>query len=486
MTTQSKARVTARRINDSQLSKNLGLNRAPRSCNKIEYKELNNGTKVIRISFKDGIENGYVFDDGASIDFHHYCTESANKSICTHTTIAVGIADKLGLQVDRTMFYKDTSYLQSFQQLDNYKDCSLDFAVFDEESVPTTTTPTATLENMMDAIEDSPIIHVERTSWKAEYAEVLHYLQQEGAGATLIKEIQEMREAIFNEVKLTPMVSEPVKPSLPYTGPFLLKALRHILNGKDLMLYGEMGSGKDTLIASLAWVLGLPVYIQVGNINETKESIVGAQTFVNGEVTFELSPFATSVKYGGVSNYSELNMIPGKVTSIFHPVLDENRELPTKNGSLPRHKHHIFMASMNFGETYAGTSPVNAALMDRFAVLQLPQSMDLKELIIKKTGMKDAKVLEFLLEVKKQIDELITTEGTGSRSQTIRGYLDAAHFLKKYGVSDELKTEVLEDYIINKTEDKADQFAIRDRIRQSVFKKLAMNDEEKLYQEGFI
>lgn len=481
MATSSKARVTARKTENNPLIHKLGLEKAPKACRKIQYKELPDLTKIIKIDFREAISTGYIFDNGTSTDFFHYCNESAHKTICSHVTIASGIANSLGLVLTRTLFYQDTTYLETFEHITNYTDHSLEFAVFDEETL-TKVNPESKLNPV---IESSSFIVAERTSWKAEYPAVLQYLQQEEATSELIKEVQRMREAIFKNVKLTPMVREPIKPSLLYTGSFLVKAIRHILNGKDLMLYGEMGSGKDTLIASLAWVFGLPVYIQVGNINETKESIVGSQTFEKGEVKFELSPFATAVECGGISNYSELNMIPGKVTSIFHPVLDENRELPTKNGSIQRHEYHIFMGSMNFGEAYAGTNPVNAALMDRCAVLQLPQSMDLRELIIKKTALKDSKLLDFLVEVKKQIDELVTTEGTGTRSQTIRGYLDAASFFKKYGSSDELKTEVLEDYIINKTEDKNDQFIIRDRIRQSVFKNLPISEEENLYLQGF-
>lgn len=113
-----------------------------------------------------------------------------------------------------------------------------------------------------------------------------------------------------------------------------------------------------------------------------------------------------------------------------------------------------------------------------------PSSLDLKELLIQKSGLTDSKALKFLEDVKKQLDELIATEGTGERSNTIRGYIDAAKHLKKYGVNLDLKIEAVEDFILNKTEDKVEQFKMRDRLRQSVFTDLPKTKEEEDYENG--
>lgn len=458
----------------------------PKKVDKIESAEVDrNGdiVKAIRFQFAGLNDPGYIISDADEANFYHYCEASANGNTCNHWVIAGAAVLDLGITLNKTYLAKDPSdYQNLLNDFVDFEDISDKFGV-----VP----PNPTLSTHVPAPSSSSTTSVDKMSlkkstrnWTTEWNVILDYLKNENIDGTMIKEIKDFRISVFDKVQMTEMATEPVKPNLPYMGPFLGRALRHILAGKDLILIGEKGCGKDTLIATIAWIFGLPVYLQPGNANETKESIVGDRSFAKGEVFFDLSPFATSVQYGGISNYTELNMIPGQITAVFHPVLDENRQLPTLKGALPRHQHHLFIGSMNVGEQYAGVSLTNGALMDRFAILQMPTSLALKELLIQKSGLTDSRALKFLEDVKKQLDELIATERTGERSNTIRGYIDAAKHFKKYGVNLELKIEAVEDFILNKTEDKEEQFKMRDRLRQSVFADLPKTKEEEDYENG--
>lgn len=457
---------------------------------KAEYDRAGVQVTVIRIHFTSLNVPGYVVSDEHGGAFYHYCEDSASGARCNHFAFAQAIAEKLGCLMQKTYHAKDPSdYEHLVKDATTYDDVSLNFNVVPpvpagSSAAASSATPISSSNPMISTSTASPIST--KRNWSDGFNEVLSYLKDENFPASMIMDISELRESVFDKVQMTTMATEPVKPEMPYMGTFIARAFRHILNGKDLILIGEKGSGKDTLIATIAWVLGLPVYLQSGNANESKESIVGDRSFAKGEVFFDLSPFATSVQYGGISNYSELNMIPGQITAVFHPVLDENRQLPTLKGSIQRHPHHLFIGSMNVGEQYAGVSLTNGALMDRFAVLEMPYSLEFRELLIKKTGLTDNYTLTFLENVKKQIDELITTEGTGERSKTIRGYIGAAQHFKKYGTNLEMKIEAIEDFILNRTEDKIEKIKIRDGLRQSVFPDLPKTKEEEDYENGAI
>ncbi|MFC5449139.1 hypothetical protein ACFPOG_12775 [Paenibacillus aestuarii] len=199
---------------------------------------------------------------------------------------------------------------------------------------------------------------------------------------------------------------------------------------------------------------------------------------------YRKTAFATSVEVGGLSHYAELNMLSGDVTSIFHSVLDDNKQLSTQVGSIIRHKGHLFIGSINVGEQYGGVKKLNGAFKDRCAILKLPYVADFRGMLINKAGLTDTHALDFLEKTKKAIDDLVVTEQQGEESKTVRGYIDAANHLKNYGVNFDTKVEVLEDFVINKTEDFEEQMAIRDMIRQKVWSDFPMSIEEENYVNG--
>jgi len=482
MTTRSKLKANKTTI--STFAKTNALARIPQNVSLIERADMTRDGSTIyclRISYKDLDNPGYLIADD-EVKFYHCCDAAANGTNCNHWVYAGAIAGEHGHAIEKTYFPKSpVDYQNIIDDLDifDYKDISSEFGVT-STNTPTVTSTTGTPKT--SATPKSTVIT--KRDWSDGYNEVLEYLKSENIEPSVIARIKELRKSIFENVQMTEMATDPIKPDLPYMGSYFGRAIRHILSGKDILLNGEKGCGKDTLVATIAWVLGLPVYIQTGNENETKESIVGERSFANGEVFFKLSPFASSVKFGGITNYSELNMVHPSVTAVFHPVFDENRQLPTVEGAITRHPNHIFIGSMNIGEQYAGVSLTNGALVDRFAVLELPYSVEFKELLSRKSGFTDNRALQFLEDVKKQIDDLMATESTGERSNTIRGYIDAAKHFKYYGVSLRTKIEAIEDFVLNKTEDKTEKYKLRDRLRQSIFPDLPKTKDEEDYENG--
>lgn len=171
------------------------------------------------------------------------------------------------------------------------------------------------------------------------------------------------------------------------------------------------------------------------------------------------------------------------VTAIFHSVLDNNRALATPIGTIERSPYHLFIGSTNIA--YAGTKEMNEALKDRFALIRLPHG-DFKSIISKSTGVSTKHILLFLEQVYKAIKNLVSTTAQGRAAHTIRGYIDAANYLQEYGCNNVTKTEVLEDYIINKIEDFDEMMAVRQAIRDAAWKDFPVSEEEDLYVNGGI
>jgi MoxR-like ATPase len=452
----------------------------------VQQLEKNSISDDYKITFRKLENPGYLRTEDDKVRFIHYCDANSKGQSCAHLALALAVADLLEMPIQLIGFPTDPI---TYPELDeNMEDVSELIGVIPPVKLSPAPAPLAvgaTPSSTPPQFNSKPATKMD---WKVGWNEVQDYLQDQGITPRLIMETRQKREAICDTVTMTTLAAFPKKPKTPYLGEMLPRALRHILMGKDLLLIGEKGSGKDTLIATIAWVLSLPLYIQTGSGDETKESVVGEPTLIAGphgtEVKFKKSPFATSVECGGISSYPELNMLCGDVTSIFHSVLDENRCLPTSDGTIERHAQHVFIGSINVGNQYVGVKKLNGALKDRLSVLKLPYIQDFRAMLIDKTGLNDSHALDFLENTKKAIDDLIATEQQGEESKTIRGYIDAALYFKNYGVTMDTKTEILEDFIINKSEDFEEQMAIRDMIRQRVWKDFPMSVEEEQYVNG--
>ncbi|MFS0582209.1 AAA family ATPase [Brevibacillus sp. 179-C8.2 HS] len=456
-----------------------------------EAKVEESGADVIyyRITYKNLTQPSFIKVTPSDVRFIHTCEATTGGSSCAHFVIAGVIANKLlGSGKPITLLGAPSAPTDFNIPQSAYTDISDKVEV-----IPSVPAPTPLVATTSASVATAAAAHttssVPKRDWRVDWADVKEYLENTGISHRMILQLQQIREAVFTKVALTDMAVAPKKPKTPYIGETLGRALRHLLMGKDLLLVGDKGAGKDTLVSTLAWIFGYPIYLQTGNGNETKASIVGENTLIQGdkgtEVVFKKSAFATCIEHGGLVHYAELNMLDGDVTSLFHSVLDENRQLASSDiGSIERHEHSLFIGSINIGDHYAGTKSLNSAFKDRLAVIHLPYVQDFRAMLISKTGLTDSYALDFLEACKKAIDELITIENQGEESRTIRGYIDSSTYLKDYGVTFDTKVEALEDFVINKTENFEERMAIRDMIRQKAWSDFPISAEEEVYING--
>lgn len=446
---------------------------------------------VYRIKFKGVEPFAYIISEDPgknTAKLIHYCETNEKGSQCSHLGAGCAIGYKLGLDVNKLSFGNNLAEIEAItasfpKESKHYSSMNSLFDLLepvDEEEESTTSAPTTASPTTPKKPTPVPT----KRNWKSGWNEIKDYLSGEGLSNRLIALIQNKRVAIHDTVSLRPMTVEPKKPSFPYSGEMLGRAIRHVLSGKDLILIGGKGTGKDTMIATLSWIFGLPMSIYVGNKDETKESLVGEPAFRNGESTFDPSEFAKTIEFGGIVNMAEVNMLVGDVTSILHSVADENRVLASPIGAIHRNEHSVIIGSMNVGEGYVGVKELNEAFKDRFAILRLPYTADFKKMLSSKTGLTDTYALEFLEKVKKAIEKLISEESQGMAANTLRGYIDAANYFNEYGVTFDTKVEVIEDYVVNKIEDLDEYMSARHMIRIEAWKDFPVSAEEEEYEKG--
>lgn len=140
-------------------------------------------------------------------------------------------------------------------------------------------------------------------------------------------------------------------------------------NRRNVLLTGPTGSAKTSAARAFAAVHGLPfVAIPVnGGIDPGAvwgRWIVGA----DGRLSFEYSPAALVVRYGGVLVLDEANMMHPRIAAAFHELLDVRRTLTiAENGGevVRASAALLIVATMNPG--YDGTARLNQAFARRFA-----------------------------------------------------------------------------------------------------------------------
>ncbi|MEK4487979.1 AAA family ATPase [Psychrobacillus sp. FSL H8-0484] len=453
----------------------------PDYISNIEY----DGAANYRVTFNGSELQGLLIPKDDKYVAIHYCESNEHGSTCSHLTMFGAIADQIGGEMDKAAFkvsVKEMTELLERVESPNFYNVNTYFGLLEPYVETVISEEEISGAPVASAPAPSPI--ADKRDWTIGWGDIQAYLRSERCSVDLINRLRTRRETIHETVSCLPMMIAPKKPDFPYSGDVLARALRHIALGKDLILVGGKGTGKDTLINTISWILGLPVSIHVGNKDETKESIVGEPAFRDGQSTFDLSQFAQTVQNGGLANMAEINMLLGDVTSVYHSLLDENRVLASPVGAVARHPYFIMIGSMNVGEGYVGVRALNDAFKDRFSIIRLPYTQEFKEMISQKTSLHDTHALDFLEKVKNAVEKLIKENNQGHAASTIRGYIDAARYFLEYAVTVDTKTEVIEDFVLNKVEDLDEYMALRHMIREDAWPGFPISKEEQEYMDG--
>ncbi len=198
---------------------------------------------------------------------------------------------------------------------------------------------------------------------------MLDFLRKEGVNSRLIQELADFREQYPAESGLKDRIRMPRY--LYYGTNIWEEALAALLSGEHLLLTGPKATGKNVFAENLAAAFGRPLFNISLSINTDAASLIGSDTFKNGEVVFREGPVSQSARLGGFGVLDEINMAKNEVLAILHEALDFRGSIDIPGyGRTELHPASRFIATMNYG--YAGTRELNEALASRFVVIDMP------------------------------------------------------------------------------------------------------------------
>ena len=288
---------------------------------------------------------------------------------------------------------------------------------------------------------------------------MLDFLEQEQISKELLEGIREYRNAYPTPPELQNRIP---KPRYHYYGKEVWESsIAALLCGENLLLAGSKATGKNVLAENLAQVFARPSWDVSFHVNMDAASLIGMDTFENGQVTFRPGPVYLCAQHGGFGILDEINMAKNEALAVLHATLDFRRAIDVPGYErIPLAEETRFIATMNYG--YAGTRELNEALTSRFAVIQMPiiTEENLEKLLRAQfADLTDKYVHQFallFLDLQKKCD----SAEISTKALDLRGMLDALRLMRR-GVA---AGPALDMGITNKAFDSYEQGLIRDVI----------------------
>ena len=304
---------------------------------------------------------------------------------------------------------------------------------------------------------------------------MLDFLEQEQISKELRDGIEEYRKAYPTPPELRSRVP---RPRYHYYGKEVWEAaVAAILCGENLLLAGSKATGKNVLAENLAQVFGRPAWDVSFHVNMDAASLIGMDTFENGQVTFRPGPIYLCARYGGFGVLDEINMAKNEALAVLHAALDFRRSIDVPGyDRVEVHPAARFIGTMNYG--YAGTRELNEALTSRFAVIQVPaiDGGNLERLLTEEFPTLEKKYREQFVQLFLDLQKKCENAEISSKALDLRGMLDALRLIRK-GLR---AGAALDMGITNKAFDSYEQGLIRDVIAARIPEKL---DRSRLFSD---
>lgn len=296
---------------------------------------------------------------------------------------------------------------------------------------------------------------------------MIDFLRNEGVSEKLINEIESFRRFYKVDSKYEYRISQP---KYNYYGKETWEqAITALLCGENILLVGSKATGKNVLAENLSCVFKRPKWDISFHVNTDSSTLIGTDTFENGQVVFRSGPIYECAKSGGFGVLDEINMAKNDSMAVLHATLDYRRIIDVPGyDKIALDDAVRFIATMNYG--YAGTRELNEALTSRFMVINMPaiSSENLRKLLFKEfPGINNDTLEQFIglfqdLRLKSENSEIST------KSVDLRGLISAIHLMDK-GLE---ANKALEMGLTNKSFDDFEKKLVEDVIRLRIPYKL--------------
>lgn len=304
---------------------------------------------------------------------------------------------------------------------------------------------------------------------------MLDFLRSEGIDESTVRRIMEFRREYSVNDEQAYRVPHP---KYRYYGTEVWrKALAALLAGENLLLVGPKATGKNVLAENLAAVFGRPQWDISFYLNTDAASLIGTDTFKNGEVSLRRGPIYQCAVEGGFGVLDEINMAKNESLSVLHATLDFRRIIDVPGyDRIELAPCTRFIATMNYG--YAGTREINEALASRFMVINMPiiSAENLEKLMLAQFPKLRQEYAKQLAELFQELRKKCDSSEISTKALDLRGLL-AAVSLTRQGLA---LDEGLELGIINKSFDDFERQLVSDVIAARIESGL---DENRLFEK---
>jgi len=300
---------------------------------------------------------------------------------------------------------------------------------------------------------------------------MLDFLKSEGISEEILDRIREFRAQYPAGEEHASRVPDP---KYRYYGSEVWEqALTALLAGENVLLVGPKATGKNVLAENLACVFGRPLWDISFYLNTDASSLIGTDTFSNGEVSFRKGPISQCAEAGGFGVLDEINMAKNESLAVLHATLDFRRVIDVPGYSrITLAPSTRFIATMNYG--YAGTRELNEALASRFMVINMPVigEKELEKLLTKHfPGMKQ-EYIEQYASLFQELRSKCESSEISTKALDLRGLLASLEL-----VQNGLTTgQALEMGIVNKSFDEFERQLVSDLISARISASLTRED----------
>lgn len=174
--------------------------------------------------------------------------------------------------------------------------------------------------------------------------------------------------------------------------------LKIVMRGRDVMMVGGAGTGKTTIARDVAESLGIPFYTKSCHATMTEPALFGFINITTSECVRTL--FREAYEHGGVFLLDEADKSNPAVLSALNQAL-ANGQAAFPDGMVKRHPDcRVMVAANTYGRgadrKYSGGQAMDAATLDRFAVLTVTVDEDLERRMCLSTGLAAERVDQVL------------------------------------------------------------------------------------------